>query len=52
MKKEVFQLRKPQADPYLIEICYSVITWLDWIGYDAIASPDLIVLVEQYFWEN
>ena len=50
--KTIFHLRTAEPDPYLIEICYSVINWLDFIGHDAIASPDLIVLIEQFYFEN
>jgi len=52
MKKEIFYLRTVQTDPYLIEICYNVITWLDWIGSDCIASPDLICLIEKFYFES
>ena len=49
--KSLYHLH-PQKDSFLIETCYSIINWLDFIGYDAIASPDLIVLIEQYYFEN
>jgi hypothetical protein len=51
MKKETYFL-KNQVDPLLVETCHSVINWLDWIGLDAIASPDLIVLIEQFYFES
>jgi hypothetical protein len=51
MKKEIFYL-KNQVDSNLIETCYNVITWLDWIASDCIASPDLVVLIERFYFEN
>jgi hypothetical protein len=49
MDKRIYYLRD---ESHLIETCYNVITWLDRIGSDCIASPDLIVLIEQFYFEN
>lgn len=51
MGNQIFYL-KNQPDHFSVETCHDVITWIDWIGIDAIASPDLIVLIEQYYWES
>jgi hypothetical protein len=49
MDKQIYHLRD---ESHPIETCYNVINWLDFIGYDAIASPDLIVLIERFYFEN
>ena len=47
--KTIFHLKE---DPHRIESIESLITWLDWVNLDAIATPDLIVLIEKYYFEN
>jgi hypothetical protein len=50
MKKLIFSLHF-QEDPFLIEIpC--LIVWLDYLGCDAIATPDLICLIEEFYFSN
>jgi hypothetical protein len=49
MKKKIFYLF--QDDPVLIESTNPII-WLDYCGSDAIATPDLIVLIEQFYFSN
>ena len=51
MKKDLYHLRN-QKDTFLIEVPAPVITWLDWIGSDAIATPDLVILIEAYYYES
>ena len=51
MKKRIFHLRVPDLEPVLIK-SNSLIVWLDYIGADAIATPDLICLVEQFYYPN
>jgi len=52
MKKKVFYLREPGRDLFLAENPESLICWLDWIGVDAIATPDLICLIEVNYFPN
>jgi hypothetical protein len=49
--KSIYYLQH-QKDSFLIESTSHIITWLDWIGIDAIATPDLIILTEQFYFEN
>jgi len=48
--KQIFYL-KNQVDPHLVESVNPVI-WLDYIAGRPLASPDLIVLIEQFYFEN
>ena len=52
MKKKVFLLREPGRDPFTAENPESLITWLDWIGCDCIATPDLLCLIELTYFPN
>jgi hypothetical protein len=49
MKKRIFCL-KPPDEP--IRRTESLITWLDYFGSSAIASPDLLVLIEVNYFPN
>jgi hypothetical protein len=48
--KQIFYL-KNQVDPFLIESVNPII-WLDYIAGRLMASPDLIVLIEQFYFSN
>jgi hypothetical protein len=50
MNKLIFSLHY-QEDPFLIEVP-SLIVWLDYVGTDAIATPDLICLIEEFYYSN
>jgi hypothetical protein len=52
MKKRIFYLRERGRDIHLAENPESLICWLDWIGADAIATPDLICLIELCYYPN
>jgi hypothetical protein len=46
MKKQVYYL---QDEPPEVE---NLITWLNYVGYEAIASGDLICLINEFYFPN
>jgi hypothetical protein len=50
MEKQIFYL-KSQVDHFMVESVSPVI-WTDYIAGRPLASPDLIILIEQFFFFN
>ena len=48
--KQIYHLTPTPED--LIQETLNVINWLDWIASDAIATPDLIILTELFYYSN
>jgi hypothetical protein len=51
MKKQTFYLQKPQDDPFLVGT-YSIIIWINYIDWQAIASGDLVCLLQEFYFPN
>jgi hypothetical protein len=54
MKKEIFHLREPQADPYLIKSDSSenLILWTIRLYDHVLIMPELTILVQEFYCFN